>query len=471
MPGTLIVLAALGLLAARPPAESRSAAAGREHRMPPAHRFRTVGIYVPPPDEGQEHFYDFFKACGYDYLEFCESGFAHRPDTLPAYYQNLAKSVSAAKRRGFKVWILLLAGMKQWKGPEPSGGAGAFSALETELLEERLSYLRQAVRSLRNADGFQFFAGDPGGDPQGRATIADCAAFARRVRQIVREEAPRARFAVNLWAIAEWAGFPSPFSLEFWEKQVQLSREAAAQPDLLGPGCGVLFSLDNYYRSLTLRCYSDAGVTPELYPKAADVAALRARGVSPILGWPYFLVDECDDGFITPNNVATRGQSQAETRYIRAIANHGLSLGLDGLIANASFIAAEALNIYCFGRMCRDATVTPAAVLDEFAGLVAEEGSRKRLGLVLRFIENHSNWEISLPVERRLPPFACGELKTPIEALAALETITPRARPAIALPETPAAYLTRLRRRLRTIAAGEIGGPNPHYTPQKRRAE
>ena len=115
--------------------------------MPPAHRFRTVGIYVPPPDEGQEHFYDFFKACGYDDLEFCESGFAHRPDTLPAYYQNLAKSVAAAKKRGFGVWILLLAGMKQWKGPEPYGGAGTFSALETELLEERLSYLRQAVRA------------------------------------------------------------------------------------------------------------------------------------------------------------------------------------------------------------------------------------------------------------------------------------------------------------------------------------
>ena len=49
-------------------------------------------------------------------------------------------------------------------------------------------------------------------------------------------------------------------------------------------------------------------------------------------------MDEIDDGFISPNNVASGGQSQAETRYIRAIIDQGLDLGLDGLVANASEI-------------------------------------------------------------------------------------------------------------------------------------
>ena len=435
--------------------------------MTSEHRFDTVGIYVQPPTPDQAHYLDFYKACGYNYLEFCDIGFSHRPDRLAAYYADLAEATKAAQKKGFRVWILLLAGMKQWKGPDPTGNAGTFGALDKALLKERLSFVRQAVGSLKHVDGFQFFAGDPGGDPEGRATVADCAAFARQVQAIVREEAPQAGFAVNLWAIAEWAGFPSPFTLTFWQKQVELSRAAVDQPDLLGPECGVLFSMDNYYRSLTLRCYADAGIKPELVPQASDIEKLRRRGVKPIYGWPYFLVDECDDGFITPNNVATKGQAGAETRYIRAIVDHGLALKLDGLVANASFVAAESLNIYAFGRMCRDPRLTPGAALDEYAGLIADDRSKAALGRVLRFIENHSNWQNSLPADSRLPHLKVGDLERPDTALQLLDTVKPSSRPRIVLPEPPTAYIERLRQRILTIKAGGIGGPNPHYQPQK----
>ncbi len=434
---------------------------GMEH----AHRFATVGIYVQPPQAGHEHYLDFYKACGYDYLEFCDTGFGHRPDRLPDYYAGLSKAVTNAQRKGLRVWILLLAGMKQWKGPGETGSAGTFGALDRETLKERLAYIRLAARSLKHADGFQFFAGDPGGDPEGKATIADCATFAREVRQIVGEEAPRAGFAVNLWAIAEWAGFPSPFTLEFWKKQVELSKAAVAQPDLLGPDCGVIFSMDNYYRSLTLRCHSDGGSSPELYPRVADIEALRRRGVKPIYGWPYFLVDECDDGFITPNNVVTKGQAGSESRYIRAVVDHGLGLKLDGLVANASFVAAESLNIHVFGRMCRDPKLSPDRALDEFAGLIAADDSKEALARVLRFMDNHSNWQNSLPEANRLPDFAVGDLADADAALTLLDAVKPRYQAAIPLPEPPAAYVARVRQRLLNIKAGEIGGPNPHYRP------
>ncbi len=428
-----------------------------------SHRFQTVGIYIQPPQGEKNPLYGFYKDCGYNYLEFCEGGFAHRPDRLPEYWGGLAASVSQAKRQGFTVWILLLAGMKQWEGPEEQGYPGTFSALDAPLLETRLEYIRQAVRALRQADGFQFFAGDPGGDPQGRSTVKDCIAFCRRVHRIVREEAPRAAFAINLWAVAEWAGFPSPFRLEFWKQQVALSRALAAEPDLLGPDCGVLFSLDNYYRSLTLRCYEAGKEQPERYPLPDDIAALRARRVTPVAGWPYFLVDECDDGFITPNNVATQGQAGAETRYIRRIIETGTELALDGLIANASYPEAEALNIFAFGRMCRDLSLTPVRTLSAFAAQLAEPASVRDLLPILQFIENHSNWQASLPAKARLRNFGLVQLPDAVAALEQLARVKPRNQPDITLPEPPERYLHRLQRRLETIARGEIGGVNPHY--------
>jgi hypothetical protein len=291
--------------------------------------------------------------------------------------------------------------------------------------------------------------------------VQDCIAMARRVHGIVRENAPRARFVVNQWAVAEWDGFPTPFGLEFWQKQVLLSKALVREENFLGPDCGIVFSMDNYYRSLTLSCYSDADLQPDLFPLASDVSALHERGVARVLGWPYFLVDEIDDGFIRPNNVASGGQSQAETRYIRAVTDVGRSIGLDGMVTNAAFVDAEALNIYVFARMCHAPELTPEAALDEYAAIVADDASSDVLAQVLRFIENHSNWQNSLPEEYRLPNFDCGDLTSPSVAIERLQTVTPRDNPPIPLPEPPAAYLERLKKRLEKIEAGEIGGFAP----------
>jgi hypothetical protein len=440
-------------------------AAGRESagERPGGRReagFKTVGIYTGSP-HGDQRLYGFYRASGYNYFEFCESGFGQRPDRLPAYYSEMKAAIDEAHREGFQVWILLLAGMKQWSGPAETGYPGTFSSLHADLLAERLGYIRQAVRSLKEADGFEFFAGDPGGDPEGRSTVRDCISFAGKVRDVARSEAPTAGFAVNLWAIAEWAGFPSPFSLDFWRKQALLSKHVAEEPDLLGPANGVVFSLDSYYRSLTFACFADAGIRPDPYPKAADVRRLRDRGVQPILGWPYFLVDEVDEGFIKPNNCESGGQAGAETRYIRALVDRGRAIGLDGLVANSAFVEAEALNIYAFGRMCRSPHLTPEPLLDEFAGLIADDATKRPLGQVLRFIENHSNWDNSLPPLYRLKPLRCAGITTAQIALDLLAKVRPRESPPIPLPEPPAAYLQRLRRRLEAIASGHVGGVAP----------
>jgi hypothetical protein len=223
----------------------------------------------------------------------------------------------------------------------------------------------------------------------------------------------------------------------------------------------VSFPLHNYYRSLALSCYTAAGVKPELYPTAKDVQILRTRGVKSVLGWPYFLVDEADDGFIRPNNVESKGQSSAETRYIRALIDSAHSMGLDGLVGNAIFFPVESLNIYAFGQMCRSADVKPEQVLDQYAGFIADETTRATLGRVLRYIENYSNWQNSLPPSHRLKNFEVPELSSALAAVKLLAQVKPCASPAIPLLEPPAVYLSRLNKRLEAIAAGKIGGVAP----------
>ncbi|PYP13267.1 MAG: hypothetical protein DMD56_01170 [Gemmatimonadetes bacterium] len=351
--------------------------------------------------------------------------------------------------------------MEQWTGPDSTLGAnfpGVFSPRDKTKLTERFAHLRHAVSQLRGADVFVFLPGDPGGDPEGNSTLEDCVSFCRQVQEIVKQEASAATFIVNLWSIAQWEGFPSPSSLRFWEQEVNLSRAAVAAAGLLGPTRGVSFPLHNYYRSLALSRYSRAGLKPELYPAAQDIETLRKRGVGPLLGWPYFLVDEADDGFVKPNNHESGGQSSCETRYIRALVDCGLRLGLDGLVANAIFREAESLNIYAFGQMCRSAELTPERLIDQYAGFVADEKTTGVLGRVLRYIENHSNWQSSLPVEYRLRDFDLPHALSARVALDLLARVRPRVQPAIPLLEPPAIYLGRLKKRLEAIAAGRIGG-------------
>jgi len=438
-----------------------------EVTRPVKNGFETVGLYVSPPTDlppSNPQVYEFFRACGYNYLEFCDGGFRSRPDLLPTYYQEMSRAIDLAHEKGFRVGILLLAGMEQWKGPAKTGYSGAFSPLDKDRLQERFTHLQQAVRELKNADSFVFFPGDPGGDPKGSSTVEDCFTFCREVQQIVKHHAPKSDFMLNLWAIAEWEGFPSPFSLRFWQQEVKLSRAATAAADLLGPTCEVAFPLHNYYRSLALTCYTRAHIEPELYPSANDIQMLRSKGVNRQLGWPYFLIDEADDGFIKPNNVESRGQSSAETRYIRAIIDTGFRLGLDGMVGNAFFLEAESLNTYAFGQMCRSGDLMPGQLIDQYAGFIANKNTKQALGRVLRFIENHSNWQNSLPVLSRLKDFDVPDLTSASMALELLAQVIPRAHPAIPLREAPALYLGRLKKRLGAIAAGNIGGVSPIRT-------
>jgi len=97
-------------------------------------------------------------------------------------------------------------------------------------------------------------------------------------------------------------------------------------------------------------------------------------------------------------------------------------------------------------------------LIDQYAGFVADDKTRGVLGRVLRYIENHSNWQNSLPVSYRLKDFDLPPALSASVALSLLAQVKPRVQPAIPLLESPAVYLRRLKKRLEAIAAGRIGG-------------
>jgi hypothetical protein len=270
---------------------------------------------------------------------------------------------------------------------------------------------------------------------------------------VIAREAPRAEINVNTWGISAWDKLPSPFGVECWEKEVRLTRELTGRSDVVGPDIGVEFPLHNYYRSLALKCYVDAGKPPELFPTAQEVAALRRRGVQRLWGWPYFLTDEADDGY----RPGTAGMTQAETRYIKRLVDTGRRLGLNGMIANAmaANIFAESLNLYAFGRFCKEPQATPDQVIGEFAGCIAEPGTAAELARVIKFIENHSTWQAGMPKKYRLPDFDVEPLKSAQEACQILTTVVVRKQCPLPMMKPPAAYVKKLKERLQILSKEE----------------
>lgn len=419
----------------------------------------TIGLYTwsDVPDQ-----HAFWKACGYNTLQFLDTGWHRRPDLLPKYYDSLARQVDSAKRAGFRVYVNISSNISQWKGPEelePTGVGTKFHPENEEAMRERLSDISNAVRLLKNADGFTFFAGDPGGVPTelGTSDARACISMARQVKEIVGRHAPHAQFNFNPWAIAAWQYWNiSPMLSAFWLRQLDLEKEVLGESNLIGPNCGLELAPSNYYRSLTLKAMVSEGITPELFPTASDIGKLRARGTKRIWAWPYFLSDEADDGYT--GSIWGQGDlPQPTVRYLHKLVAEMREIGVDGVIGNWSWRGhlANALNTYALARFCADSSATPLEVVSEYAAHVASDDSKDTLAQILAFIENNGTWQQSLPKQYQLGDLDCGDLTSGYLAIVRLKTVSPRAEPDFPLPEPPAAYLERITKRLESIAAAQ----------------
>ncbi|MFA6426235.1 MAG: hypothetical protein WCW64_08645, partial [Phycisphaerae bacterium] len=405
----------------------------------------TVGLYVYLPYVGQTADYNFWKNSGFNILEVAETGFYWRPDQLSVYYTNMRNKIADAKSHGFKVSVILLACMNQYGGPNESGNANplCFSPDDAAKMSERLGYIQTAITNLSNADRFVFIPGDPGAVTNANTTVDDFIAMEQAVRAKVQQYAPNAAYMVSDWGLPEWQ-WPIVHSYEtatYWIEKVDMAQYLVEQ-GVFGYECGAEVACDNYYRPLALTQYVTFGVTPELYPSASEVAALRTKAVKDIWAWPY---DLTDDGV---------HQTQLEVRYIRDMVNKAKTLKLDGMTCNTDMDVwgrNESLNVYAFARLCVTDGMTSDQIIDEIAGLLATSATKATMVKILKFVENNSTWHLDMPAQYRLPNLDCGDVINATIALTQLDTVVANPDNPLPLPDTPASYISRIRTRLEWI--------------------
>jgi len=232
--------------------------------------------------------------------------------------------------------------------------------------KDRLQSLARAVRDLRACDFFTLLAGDPGcaiGASFGPRTVDDFLEFADDVRAVVRRKAPRADFHVNPWAIAYWQHpTTSCETPDWWMHETALSKQMLLAPNRRWDSVNVEIPGHTAYRPLALRHLRKANLTPPDFPTPGDVQTLRRRGAGQVWAWPYFLLDEADDGDLGPAGRAV----QIETRYIHRQIAHLRRVGVDTVVGNWSYAGHKPrqFNTFAFATMIRDPAATPESVID-----------------------------------------------------------------------------------------------------------
>ncbi|MBN8850764.1 MAG: hypothetical protein BGO55_30325 [Sphingobacteriales bacterium 50-39] len=405
--------------------------------------FQTLAVYLHPSWHMEtKRDYDFWKACGYNTISFLITGVTVSDAILDPYYSRMVN----AQQAGFKVEIVVLSNI--------GGNGHGFDPRDTGQMRKRLNDIESIIKRLSITDVITLVAGDPGGSPValGEAGVGYFLEMALKVRDMARMHAANAQYNVNLWALAYWdSEATSPFTVDFWDKETLYSRMMIADPAV--KDMGIEFPMHNYYRSLALDMYSKANKAPDLFPNNNDIRSLAPSGKNQLLAWPYFLVDEVDDGY-TGYLASGIHPTQSETRYLNSLIDSARKLGLNGVVVNvgidSSDIETEVLNIYATGRFCQDSLLRPEEVIDEFASLIADKGTAPVLGKILRFVENHSTWEASLPQAYRLHPFVV-DYPNANQALNALAGVRPITKQKFPLPITPGEFLRRVKIRLLEI--------------------
>ena len=412
----------------------------------------TVGLYVweDSPDQ-----HAFWKACGITTLQFCDRGWFYNSESysLDAYLKRMQQGLYSAKDAGFDVYVILFSNIEQYKGPEetePTGLGVKFHPDDKEKMKDRLYYLEKMIKTMDEADGFTFFAGDPGGitDAMGEGDVEDYIYMAEEVGKLVKEAAPNAKYNINTWAVSmfETPNY-SAMIPEFWLRETEMNKVILGREGLINESTGLELPCHDYYRPLVLRLYADSGKTPALkYPQKSDIDVLKSRNTQRLWAWPYFLLDEADDGDAGADYTYLQ---QIETRYIHQYLNNVRELGFNGVIGSWSYNAfkTKSLNTYAFGRMANDKTATPEQVIDEYAGYLATADTCQILGQILRFVENDSNFEKKLPDNEKIAPLET-TIKTAQEALDQLAAVKPNTDNAFPLPMNAEEYLHNLKGRL-----------------------
>lgn len=400
----------------------------------------TIGLYCFFSDPKM---LNFWKSCGVNTLQFLDNACHESEVARAASNANMAMMIKTAQEKGFKVYILTLS---NFKNENFASQSSLFHPRDEAEMKKRLTKLKEMAEICSLADGFTIFAADPGGvtNSMEKGSVDDYAYLTRRFIETIRDAAPNAKINVNPWAVSAF-GTPeiSPFDVEFWLRESDMTKSLLAMPNIINEKVNVELACHDYYRALALRLYDDSLHEYPFFPLKTDIDALRARGVKNIWGWPYFLLDECDDG-----DGAGKGL-QITTRYIYEIVKIYRNFGFNGVMGNYSSDGAYTCsqNTYALCRFAQDTSATPEKVLDEYASFAATEETCKVLGNILRYIENYSLWHQKIPENRRQSNFVT-PFESPAAARAAFNNVIPKKQGDAKLLGMPTQYLKLVEEKL-----------------------
>ncbi|MBR7143267.1 MAG: hypothetical protein IKD06_07010 [Clostridia bacterium] len=404
-----------------------------------------IGIYAWTYDSLRG---SFWKACGINTVQLAELGWYQKEgEVLDAYLEDVRQQILKAQADGFKVDILLMSNIEQWRGSsaqEPTGFGVWFDPADEEKMRDRLDHIRRTVKAWSMADSFSFIAADPGGitDESWSQGTQAFVKMGKDVREIVREEAPHASFCLNTWAIAYWEYETSDFANlyfkpEYWLEMNRMTQEVIEQ--IKDTDIGLQFAGQDWYQRTTLKAmsskYPDWKKMPK-YPSAEDLVSFEGRTDRKLIAWPYFFLD-----LITSN-------TESNVRYIHRYVQDMRALKVDGIMGDYSDMGylSHALNAYAFGRFCNDPEATPEQVIAEYASFNATPETSEKLTQVLLFLDNRSTFEIELPGTARIKRFdtPIRSNKQALEALEEIEWIN-STETEFPLPESPYSLYIRLR--------------------------
>ena len=397
-----------------------------------------------------EKYAPFWKACGIKTLQFWvrDMDKSSSDETLTTYLQNIQGQIRAAHEMGFQVYLGFLSNFslpeegKFWYNSH-------FDVTDEEEMQKRLNVLAKTVEATPEADGYSIFCGDPGGYVflNGRQSdVSNYVYLCRQFIEVIRRYRPEVPVNVTPWSIASFqTPYIGPDSTVFWDRETDMTRRLVELDDLIGADLGIEFPCHNYYRPLALRLYEAKNITPPLYPAAEDLTALEQRGCTRRWAWPYFIMDECDDGDGAGVGV------QINVRYWYQLLQQLRDAGINGVFGNwsAGGHYDHAVNMYAFGRFCADPTVTPEQVIEEYAAKNVAPADVPALTQALCYLENHANWHNKMPARYQLEPMPAPA--TAAQALALLEDVQPLAE-GDGTAEAPADFLTRVRQSLTALA-------------------
>jgi hypothetical protein len=380
----------------------------------------------------------FAKFCGYNTLEFCDSEFEYPQSSVENYFQSAKAIVASAHREHLKAYIILLTNESRrlnLQKPSENEYMVLFNPVtDPGEYQQRLEDVRQAIeKGFAAADGFEVFAGDPGGCVGKGCDIEQYVRFAQAYAQMVRKLGSGAELTLNTWAIANW-GATLGVGLDFWNAETDFSKKIIGSD--ISFADAVTLPGHNLYRFLVRQLYNQAGRPVPEWPDRAAIEAIHAKAKRAYL-WPHFIVD--DD----PGRPMTFDRVHFEVRYLKELAEKIRALGVDGAFVNAYNPAVQMGNIYAYGQLNRNPDKSVEVILNDFAALIARPGSANRLGEVFAFMENHSWWASQMPPQYRLKSLSC-QIKTYDEALAALKGVVPLTRSSVPLLISPKEYLAKV---------------------------